>query len=459
MRKLARTWKRVYITYRYLEEALKNMTGLEIVELWGITSVMARNIAVLENLKALSLTTEKVKNREDISALREVKNLQHFKLQSWLTVSREFDEIIQTILLNSRSTLRSLVIKNLSHKTNGLRFGFLDDWRAELGSGSQTPHFPALRSLQLIGLEKHDEGLARVFEKAVDFMSLRTLHLERIRDGRTAVYRYLGDLAARTPKEDIKLRSFKMDNYSSNATSVERRDDMETICRFLSSFDSLTNLHVLDYNDYLAEGEDAEALNVERVLPDPLHRAILNHKNLTKLALYCEEFDYRIPKPYLSLEVIASLVDGLPMLEEFEFTARPSDMVRVGQALARGKKLTTISVSTVGEKVPPIELVTNLLRGILDTGDRGSGDDRPFRWENHSNLRRVIAYRKWALDIASWFVAMEGEGRAHKPLKVQGFRNTKREVLFRDVSRLLHGKDSQSIPNCDWAEDVARDMI
>ncbi|CAH0027547.1 unnamed protein product [Clonostachys rhizophaga] len=450
------------MVYRYLEEVLKNMHGLEIVELWTITASMAKTLPGLTNLKALSLTAQKARDGDKITALAKVKSLQHFKIRAWEPIE-EFEVATKSILLNSRLTLRSLAIMNLDDVA-GYRFRFLDSWQRELGSDSPTPYFPALQSLQLIGLEGPGEGLKRAFENAVNFMNLRSLSLERIYAGRSALYRHLADLAARTPKEDIKLRSFEMDHHS-DATLDEHRHDMETICRFLGSFGSLTSLHVLEYDKYLPISQQDKGL-----LPDPVQQAILKHKNLTSLTLRSRDsFNRANMHPYLSPDVIGTIVDSLPLLEEFDFFARPQDMVQVGEALARGRNLTTISVAQVdraSKLFVPRELVTKILGGILDGRGGGSPGDGHFRWGDHSKLRRIIIDRmfpdnKRIFDITSWFpeVRVKGDRRYQKPFSIRGFQNTEREVLGQDVTMLLRPEDMELASNCDWADDVARDMI
>lgn len=169
---------------------------------------MAKILPGLTNLKALSLTAQKARDGDKITALAKVKNLQHFKIGAWEPIE-EFEVATKSILLNSRLTLRGLAILCLDNEVPGYRSRFLDDWQRELGSDSQTPYFPALQSLQLIGLEGPGEGLKRAFENALDFMSVRSLSLERIYAGRIALYHHLADLAARTSKEDIKFTKLR----------------------------------------------------------------------------------------------------------------------------------------------------------------------------------------------------------------------------------------------------------
>ncbi|CAG9947129.1 unnamed protein product [Clonostachys rosea f. rosea IK726] len=387
------------MVYRYLEEVLKNMHGLEIVELWTMTASMAKILPGLTNLKALSLTAQKARDGDKITALAKVKNLQHFKIGAWEPIE-EFEVATKSILLNSRLTLRGLAILCLDNEVPGYRSRFLDDWQRELGSDSQTPYFPALQSLQLIGLEGPGEGLKRAFENALDFMSVR-----------------------------------------------------------------LTSLHVLEYDKYLPISQQDKGL-----LPDPVQQAMLKHKNLTSLTLMSRDsYNRANMHPYLSLDVIGTIVGSLPLLEEFDFFARPQDMVQVGEALARGRNLTTISVAQVDRangSIVPRELVTKILGGILDGRGVGSTGDGHFRWRDHSKLRRIIIDRmvphsKRTFDIASWFpeVKVKGDGRYRKPFSIRGFQNTEREVLGQHVTMLLRPKDMKLASNCDWADDVARNMI
>lgn len=220
-------------------------------------------------------------------------------------------------------SLRILAIWHPNDRYGSHSSTFLDHWQRELGSGSQSPYFPALQSLELIGLERPGEGLKRAFENAADFMRLRSLCLGGISAGRSSLYRHLADLAAKTPSEDIKLRTFEMDHHS-DAAPYEHRDDMETICRFLGSFGTLTSLRVLEYDNCFPKSQRNKGR-----LPEPVHQAILKHKNLISLSVQSQDFyDRRDMEPYLSTEVIATIVDSFPLLEEFDFSARPADMAR-----------------------------------------------------------------------------------------------------------------------------------
>jgi hypothetical protein len=73
----------------------------------------------------------------------------------------------------------------------------------------------------------------------------------------------------------------------------------------------------------------------------------------------------------------------------------------------------------------------------------------------------MVPHSKRTFDIASWFpeVKVKGDGRYRKPFSIRGFQNTEREVLGQHVTMLLRPKDMKLASNCDWADDVARNMI
>ncbi|CAG9982610.1 unnamed protein product [Clonostachys byssicola] len=328
-------------------EALKNMRGLEIVEIWEITtakvdwfcripSSMAKTLARLTNLKALSLSPEIASTEHDIMALTTVKNLQHLKIQL---------------------TLRSLVILDPDDRDGidsdeldddgGYISTFLDDWERELGSDNQSPYFPALQSLKLNGMSSEDEGL-------------------------------------------------------------KQRD--------------------------------------KGLLPEPVQQAISEHKNLTRLTVQSQDSEYRRHmEPYFSPKVIASIV-------------------RIGEALAHARNLTTISVTQGGKSrgmIEPRELVNGILRGILHGGGGGFAAHGQFRWGDHSKLRRIITDRLFPLhrhtfEIVSW---VPEDGEFWKPSGIPGLQDTEPGVSFRDLTRLLLPEDGKLSFECDWVDEVARDMI
>lgn len=111
--------------------------------------------------------------------------------------------------------------------------------------------------------------------------------------------------------------------------------------------------------------------------------------------------------------------------------------------------------------IKPRELVNGILGGILDGRGGGPAARGQFRWEDHSRLRRIITDRlspshRHTFDIASWFPE---DGRSRNPSSIRGFQNTERGVLFRDRTGFLLPNEGRLSFECDWVDDIARDMI
>lgn len=280
------------------------------------------HLAALPNLKALRLSIPSCEP-EELQHLATVKNLMHLDLTDF-----SFGNIYQRaivlshLLVNSRSTLRSLKVQ-----ANAPLENYFCQWKAEdIHEGtttSVTDEFSALKSLALLGTDITDKGM-NVLRGAVDFMRLRELDIGRLRDRACLFFPHLTKLAATAQEagSGISLRSLRL-LMSGNAsdTPEQKKLDIWARTRFISSFNTLTRLELESCSQY------PEAVDTNPGLPAALLQAIFKHRNLKTLRIWYKGRTSGLKIPYLSAATVRKIVDGLPDLQVFEFAPEEAQLV------------------------------------------------------------------------------------------------------------------------------------
>ncbi|RSL46394.1 hypothetical protein CEP54_013869 [Fusarium duplospermum] len=447
--------KHKYITTRYLEETFQNLNNLEIIETSELTEPMAKSIVSLKNLKALSVST----NKFDEGAMRplaKLKNLQHLNVEdySWDSGTGK-NNVVRSMLLNSRSTLRSLVMHTSSYATC-----FLDDWEKVVSaSKSNQPHnLAALKSFTFSGVKIDEGNFLKSMQSAIDFAGLQELKLGRFSQGKHHLFQYLAGLAPSAPDKRINLRilSVNMSHNRHMETPEQKQKTFDAQCAFISSFDTLSSLELVDYNQYPQEQP------VNPGLSEPLLQAILKHENLKVLRISYTGIISGCKIPYLSAETVTTIVNNLPNLEEIEFAPEESEIDKIGEALAGSPNLTRVTcwphdrwgrLGQNREEIPGSNILRGVLQGFMSRAS--SNNDTKFVWEEHYKLKRVsVNYRAWI--VASKFGKLEKGMKKEEKMESE---DGKQGVLYRDISGTFHryihvGYD----PGFEWVEKVSKDM-
>jgi hypothetical protein len=281
---------------------------------------MGESIASLTNLQALRLLSGTSK-AEAVAPLAKIKNLKHLSVEYG---GSDESIAVRSILLNSASTLRSLLIQTASFATS-----FWQDWEEKVFANDvlakQQHVLSALKSLSLSGVS-FDSTSMKSLQSAVDFMALCELTLGRFSDGKHLLLQTLASLA-NSPQNNstrISLRSLCLDMSENRLTETieQRQTNFEATCRFISAFDTLTSLEIREYNQY------PDTIPLNPGLPGTLLQAILRHKNLRSLKLSYAGVMSNHKIPYLSAATVATLVDNLPRLRNLEFAPEEARIVR-----------------------------------------------------------------------------------------------------------------------------------
>jgi len=271
---------------------------------------MAESLAGYKKLQALSLNIQHL----DFHPLRKIKNLQH------LTISAGYQtDTVRSLLLNSRSTLKSLDV------TSG-HFDFFNKWDQVIKSKDQKHYLTSLKSFTICshGYE-FDRDHVRVLTKAIDFVGLRELVIKSLPDNAPVLFRELVELfSSATSGSGVHLRtlSLHMPVRGWRVSDSQRQEATDVKCEFLSSFNTLKTLNIDDYGQYKLEVTE----NPE--LPSNLLPAILKHENLEKLSISYNGVISGYQIPYLKPATVATLLDNLPHLRDINIAPEEKDLVR-----------------------------------------------------------------------------------------------------------------------------------
>ena len=318
---------------------------------------MANSIAALKHLKALRLVDSRTSCiiEKTASPLSQLSGLKHITFQAGMLsdlVSGP-QKVFQTILARSLSTLISLDVRALGYSSNFLE-RFEDRIEEHDPDALEQPHyFTALKSVTWMGhcWEGERALLWTDLHKSIDFLQLRELRLVQLGKGNAILFKHLEDLFSKADERSIQLRKLSVDLDADKPSPVASEEHLESIYRFLASFDTLTSLNVLEHNafhgsvyhksDFVNPGLSRRLQQVIVIhnvcsrshlpqqrfsnpgLSRKLQQAIINHKHLESL-----RFKYRGHPPYyVSAEVIETFTKNLPRLQLLEIAPKDDDLV------------------------------------------------------------------------------------------------------------------------------------
>ncbi|KAJ4327626.1 hypothetical protein N0V84_001875 [Fusarium piperis] len=389
--------------------------------------------------------------------LAKVKNLQHLHVEDYNWASGEGNNnVVRSILLNSRSTLRSLSMQTSSYATC-----FLEDWEEMISaSKSSQPHaLTALKSFTLSGVGFDQGDFLKSLQRAIDFTSLQELRLGSLSQYNHHLFQYLASLASSAQGKPISLRTLSVDMSHDRYGGAPEQKQLgyDAKSAFISSFNTLSTLQIVDYNQYPHEQRFNPGL------ADTMLKAILKHENLKVLRISYTGIIGDCKIPYLSAKTVAAIVNNLPHLEEFEFAPDEIEIDQIGAALAGSPNLTSVTcwphgsfarVGQLQEDIPGTNILRGVLQGFMSRVSCSNGSE--FVWEQHYKLRQVsVSYRAWI--VASKFGKLEKGMRREETMESGG--GDGRKVLYRDITgtfpRVTHvGYD----PRFEWVEKVSKDM-
>lgn len=282
----------------------------------------ANSLAEQKNLKALSLIIDGL-GEGDITALFNIKSLSHLSIRL-VSFSRADDieaKLGVSLILNSRSTLRSLNIK-----TSSFASYLLDGLAKHAKVKGAGRILTALESFSLTGAHIN-EDIKGVLAKTIDLAALRQLKIDYQSHGVELLCQYIGDVLSEAHGDantDIKLRdlSLNMADDGWYTEPGEQEASLNAKIHLVSSFDTLTMLDLDEFGQY-PEGQPERGINPS------LLQAILKHQDLTNLKMAHNGIHGGCAIPHWQPHDIASVITNLPKLKELTFSTSACNLVRI----------------------------------------------------------------------------------------------------------------------------------
>ncbi|KAF7516311.1 hypothetical protein G7054_g14212 [Neopestalotiopsis clavispora] len=425
---------------QYVEEALKVMRNLEVLDIVIVNESISKAIASLPNLKALRMFADC--ETEDIEPLAQIKELKHLEFKT----SR--NHVFRPVLQNSTTTLESLAISG-----DHYNLGVFEGW-AQNSKAKAAPDFVALKSLSLKSFEI-TEQLLKDFGQAFDFTQMRELEFAHLPDPNCLFFPFLTSQFSSfrgTTDVPISLRTLKlnMDQGGWRDSRAQVLATIKTKCDFIASFDTLTTLELPSFK----YSKDHEVTNPG--FSDLLLQAILKHKNLRVLNLSYNGISSSDHIPYLDARTVAALVDGLPQLREFNFAPMQEQMPEISRELQRASHLEILHCWPYDHEqdLKLIQIVVGSFLSHLPSEAIASAQNGNFKWEDYYRLSRIRTIRAW--DIASDFGKKKRGGEKPEKIHVDGLgweHNVKSRPV-RDLIRIHLGYD----PDLSFLKQVEKRM-
>ncbi|KAJ4256042.1 hypothetical protein NW762_009116 [Fusarium torreyae] len=444
------------IILRYLEEVLKNLKNLEIVETTELTESMSHSLLAQRNLKALRLYPKSELEDEATTSLVKIKNLQHLSIvDNWGYLIASSESIVQSMLLNSMSTIQSLDIRTFKSNCD-----FLADWKEKIKARDpdalKQPHdFTVLKSLALSGMKfagPYAERIMPNLTRAFDFLALRELSVSSLNESRTTFFNYLEALFSSVDRREICLRSLSLQMHGNyyGQDYLETELQLECVYRFIASFDTLVSLQLDEYNKYWGVVETYPGLSTS------LQQAILKHRDLETLRFHYDPMgDSGRIIPYVPAITVALLTESLPQLRVLEFPPQETNFHEMAQALSQAKNLKSLtctpypSLHDRSQGDTSFTLAKTILEGFL-TNTRIIGE---FVWEDHYNLTQLAI--GWRCNFKVGSALKPGGYFQPAPVTISKGGSTVMCLRLAQESE----PDMYLNPDTDWVDKVAKFML
>ncbi|KAM0492584.1 hypothetical protein ACHAP8_009761 [Fusarium lateritium] len=366
------------VVMKTLEEALKNLTNLEVLDTTEWSASMASSIVALKTLKALHIRGPSISTR----SLSQLRDLKHLSISNMRFGLRSFprENSLKTMILNSSSTLESLAIRYTRWPLSFDNVGEDGVLEANTDSMNESPIFPALKSLMLTGPSSVGDSetcLSNIL-RSVNFLQLRKLKMMRLEEGKMTFFKSLENSFNKADVGTIRLRHLVLDMHADQPNALASEVHMEGICRFIASFDTLTSLEIHNHNTL----EDRSVNNSG--ISSRLQQVIIMHKGLESL-----RFRYTRRDPaYASVNNLRVLTQDLPRLRVLEIQLQDKDLDGIARSILRARNLETLICSTfnirnyrVNKKTFCIKMIESLLNIADENGE--------FVWEKAYCLKHM----------------------------------------------------------------------
>ncbi|KAL3601209.1 hypothetical protein FPOAC2_05465 [Fusarium poae] len=377
------------VVLRTLEEVLKNLTNLEVLDTTELTTSMASSIVGMKNLKALRIQGFST----SIKSLSQLRGLKHLSIRSMSScfggMTRE--KTLKSIILNLSPTLESLEIYRTRWPLNFNNVGEHGVLAVDAESLNESLTFPVLKSLRLnCPSPKGDSKicLSNIL-RSVNFFQLQKLELTQLEEGKSTFFRSLQNLFNTAEKGTVQLRHLVLDMDVEQPDFMASEIHLEDIYRFIASFETLTSLDIYNHNIFKNNLFNNPGISRR------LRRVITMHKGLQSLRF---RYTRNVP-PYASVNTLRALTENLPQLRVLEIPLEDKDFDGIARSILSAKKLETLICSLFSSwnqssKHATIMLLGKIIGSLLHIAE----DSAEFAWEGVYCLKQInIGFREFAI--------------------------------------------------------------
>ncbi|PTD07181.1 hypothetical protein FCULG_00005415 [Fusarium culmorum] len=362
---------------RSLEEALRNLSNLEAFDTTELSRRHRRSIAssigALKNLKALRIEYHcdgGIRNCHNIAPMSQLRDLKHLSISTneclCITPVRR-DETLQSIILNSSSTLESLEVYPLQWDSNV--HADREDQVPVRNQDLIDDDFSALKSLVLYGMAGRPMN-GTIFQRNNEmyFSSIASKSLEKS--------------FGSAERRDIQLRELTLDMHPELQGRDAYETEMDAMYRFIASFGTLTSLEIYDHNRFPGCRRNNPGLS------DQLQEAIIVHSGLESLRLRYSETGEEVP--FFSTPDIETFTKNLSELRVLEVMVRDNDIVGLVKVFSYTKDLESLTCGSPGTRDRRVDmgatlLCEDLMIAFLDLAQ----DNNEFVWEKTYRLKQL----------------------------------------------------------------------
>ncbi|EKJ77728.1 hypothetical protein FPSE_02226 [Fusarium pseudograminearum CS3096] len=358
---------------RKLEKVLKNLSNLEVLDTTELSPSIVSSIVALKSLKALRIqyhyagSTRKCQNIARLSQLRDLKHLSISTRQCLCITPVRRDETLQSIILNSSSTLESLEVYPLRWDSN--IHADREDQVPVRNEDLIDDGFSALKSLILYG--QSAGPMNRTISQRNDgtyFSSIANKSLEKS--------------FGSAERRDIQLRQLTLDMYPYQQDRDAYETEMNAMYRFIASFDILTSLEIYDHNRFPGCRHSNPGLSPR------LKKAIIVHSRLESLRLRYSQTGEEVP--LFSAPVIETFTKNLPLLRVLEVSVGDNDIVGMAQAFSYARNLEYLTCGYPGTQIHDKDMFARMFCGRLMVAFLGLAEDnKEFVWEKTYRLKQI----------------------------------------------------------------------
>ncbi|QPC70456.1 hypothetical protein HYE68_001208 [Fusarium pseudograminearum] len=368
---------------RKLEEVLKNLSNLEVLDTTELSQSIVSSIGALKNLKALRIEyhcDDSIRKCHDIAPMSQLRGLKHLSISTnecrCITPVRR-DETLQSTILNSSSTLESLEV-----------YPFQWDSSIDADQEDHVPvrnadlindGFPVLKSLVLYGTAGRPANGIFFINDRTYFSSIASKSLKKS--------------FGSAERRDIQLRQLTLDMHPEQQNREASEADMNDMYRFIASFDTLTVLEIYDHNRFRDSQQNNPGLSPR------LKQAIIVHKGLESLRFRYPYTGYE--RPLFSTPDIGVFTNNLPRLRDLALQVGDGDFEGMARAFSYAKNLEFLTCGAPGTRfqglVTTVEgFYDHLIAAFLHI----AGDSKEFVWEKTYRLKQ-ITINKYLFSVGS----------------------------------------------------------